>query len=107
MIINAAEIRLKRWHVFWQELRGLAATVVLPADDRAEPSCGDTNVHVALFSRGDAGGSTLLAVNGAATKATVQLWEQGGGSALIKLELPAWGVASADLAHGTGLQCHS
>ena len=45
----------------WQELRGLAATVVLPADDRAEPSCGDTNVHVALFSRGDAG-SMLLAV---------------------------------------------
>ena len=60
-IINAAGIRLKLWHVFWQELRGLAATVVLPADDRAEPSCGDTNVHVALFSRGDAG-STLLAV---------------------------------------------
>ena len=60
-----AGIRLKLWHVFWQELRGLAATVVLPADDRAEPSCGDTNVHVALFSRGDAG-STLLAVNGAA-----------------------------------------
>ena len=53
-------IWLKLWHVS-QELRGLAATVVLPADDRAEPSCGDTNVHVALFSRGDAG-SMLLAV---------------------------------------------
>ncbi len=46
-------------------------------------------------------------VNGAATKATVQLREQGGQSALVKLELPAWGVASADLAHGTDLQCHS
>ena len=46
-------------------------------------------------------------MNGAATKATVQLREQGGESALVKLELPAWGVASVDLAHGTDLQCHS
>jgi hypothetical protein len=88
-----------------QELRYMSGSVALPAVAHTQIACNGTNVHAAVFQQNETRG-VVVVVNAGATKSAIEL--TNGTAVVLELELPAWGIATADVGVGAGvLKCRS